>query len=1078
MNIYTVRRFSWCYLAIPMAFSLPLLPGSVVAASPWSVNGGNSLKVNDSYSSSEDNDIALQAQDVGSSLETKSSLNFEVTGNAVTGVSVRSGALANINQATLNVSGNSAQAVSVDGAQLNINGGEIYAEGTGATVIQALNKAQIDVNGARLYAKNGVAYGAFIQDSELSLNNSEFNIESAATGIMLSNNSKMDVLNSTINATSSLTNSALEVRNAQLTANNMTLSGAGNSTLHLAGYGTASMATANIKNSYLSGSGENTILAMNTTGVFDDVDIINTHEDGIAINVNNNANIQLNEVRVNSTSQGIWTASDTSSLTATASEFTTTGDRGIAVNAQYGNASLTDSKITTSGYGSYGIYTEVGVIAKNTPVSTTGDSAPAVLAARGGNIQISDSSLTTAGANSAGLFTFSGSTIDAEAIQVITRGDNSAAAQIKGGEQTVRNSVLSTEGNSAVISADDDGSISLSNTQMDSSQGGGIVVYGANLVVNMDTGSSLKAGNGILLSVMQDDSQTPAVATLNASDNVVLTGDAISDAVSKADLNLTQSRWTGAAQQANNVILNDSIWNISANSSVNHLSTVNSTVDFTQSPSWTTLTVHGDLSGGGLLAMKTQLGDDTSPTDQLKVEGNASGDYLVAINNMGGKGAATVNGIEVIGVQGDSTAASFNKQGRIVAGLYDYDLVRGKGDNSGRWYLVSEVTDKGQVNPGEDDTNNNPAPTPDEPNPIPDPDIDTGNKQPLPDPGNGSENNQPAPPTDNERQKSPPRIRSEAASYAGNIAAANTLFVTRMHDRIGEPQFSGDDNQSSLWLRQVGGHSNWNDTSGQLKTKANRYVAQLGADILATRINESEFILGTMVGYANERSHSSSNYSAPGSKGRTEGYSGGLYATWYSNAENREGLYVDSWLLYNRFKHTVQGSQLPEETYHSHGFTGSLESGYTLPVTKFMGSKGSINSVYLQPQIQMVWMGVRAGQHREDNGTLVKSEGSGNLQTRLGVRAFISGKDASDKDTEKRFQPFVEANWLHNSREFGVSMDDASISQDGTKNLAEVKLGVEAKLNNAFTMWGNTAVQMGEQSYTDASAMLGVKYQF
>jgi len=55
-------------------------------------------------------------------------------------------------------------------------------------------------------------------------------------------------------------------------------------------------------------------------------------------------------------------------------------------------------------------------------------------------------------------------------------------------------------------------------------------------------------------------------------------------------------------------------------------------------------------------------------------------------------------------------------------------------------------------------------------------------------------------------------------------------------------------------------------------------------------------------------------------------------------------------------------------------------------------------------------------------------------------------KIAIDDDKNREFRPFVEANWLHNTRDTRVRMDDISNSLSGTKNAGEVKLGVEGQI--------------------------------
>ena len=69
-------------------------------------------------------------------------------------------------------------------------------------------------------------------------------------------------------------------------------------------------------------------------------------------------------------------------------------------------------------------------------------------------------------------------------------------------------------------------------------------------------------------------------------------------------------------------------------------------------------------------------------------------------------------------------------------------------------------------------------------------------------------------------------------------------------------------------------------------------------------------------------------------------------------------------------------------------------------------------------------------------------------------------------------------NWIHNTESFGVKMDGVKISRDGARNLGEVRTGVEGKLNNRLSVWGNVGVQLGDKGYSDTQGMLGVKYSW
>ena len=546
-------------------------------------------------------------------------------------------------------------------------------------------------------------------------------------------------------------------------------------------------------------------------------------------------------------------------------------------------------------------------------------------------------------------------------------------------------------------------------------------------------------------------------------------------------LNMTDnSLWSGASYITSTTAgtgvislqMRDATWNMTHSSTLTDL-TLNSgaVVNFGHGgdEAWQTLTINEDFTGNdGKLVFNTVLHDDASETDKLTVLGNTSGNAFVAVNNIGGTGAQTVEGIEIIDVAGHSDG-TFEKAGRIVAGAYDYNVVQ-KGNN---WYLTSyiPVTPPDPVDPDPVD--------PHDPDPVdPDP-VDPVDPIPFdPDPVDPVDPIIPEP----EEPVAPPvteqQYRPEAGSYLANNYAANTLFMTRLHDRLGETQYvdmlTGEKKVTSLWMRNVGGHTRFKDGSGQLKTQSNSYVLQLGGD-LAQWSNDGldRWHIGAMAGYANSQNRTQSSLTGYASRGQVTGYSVGLYGTWYANDADKTGTYVDSWVLYNWFDNKVMGQEQATEKYKSSGITASVEAGYS-----FKLGESERNSYWLQPKAQVVWMDVQADDHREANGTRVKDDTAGNLMTRLGVKAFINGHNAIDDGKSREFQPFVEANWIHNTQTARVKMDDVSNDMRGTKNIGELKVGVEGQITPRLNVWSNVAQQVGDKGYSDTRGMLGVKYNF
>ena len=437
-----------------------------------------------------------------------------------------------------------------------------------------------------------------------------------------------------------------------------------------------------------------------------------------------------------------------------------------------------------------------------------------------------------------------------------------------------------------------------------------------------------------------------------------------------------------------------------------------------------TLAVDGNWTGnGGTVSLGTVLGGDDSLTDKLAISGNASGTTYVSVANEGGTGAQTLEGIELI-TTGSSTADAFVQRGRVVAGSYEYHLQQGSasGANMNNWYLTSQ---------------NQNAQT----------------------------------------------YRPERGSYASNLQAAATMFSMRLKDRQGGSVYTdpvtGERHESSLWVRSVGGHTEGRLSDGQSKYSANRMVFQLGGDVLNGSLGADDaWHLGLMGGYGKQYSNTHNSLSGYNSKGSVWGYSTGIYGTWYQNAKDKTGLYADSWMAWNWFDNSVKGDELAYEKYKSKGLTASLETGYVFHTGSYVTSGGMENNVYVTPQAQVLWSGVKADNHTEANGTTVEGRGSDNVQTRLGVRLSMTGQSRQDKGSVRQFEPFVEANWVYTAKDYGVKMGDSSADLQGSRNVAELKTGVEGRVSENLSVWGSVAQQLGANSYQDTQGMLGVKYAF
>lgn len=809
-------------------------------------------------------------------------------------------------------------------------------------------------------------------------------------------------------------------------------------------------------------------LAANNVTVGDGATIISHGDSSNAIRTaQSGSSIKIgNDAQLSTFGSSAYSAYATSSSQIELGKNALLSTEGTSAHALYATSSakiLVDDGMTITAIGSKasGIYSfnkgEVTGGSNNT-ITTSNTDAYGIYSYYDGNVALGQTNIITSGNAAYGIYAYSGKATVGGASSIITNGDGAHGvyARLYNARYTSPEVTLGDGSSIQVNSANATHGIYSTTAGLVTLEGGLNVATAGR---QTDGSYALYAAGGTI------DGSTGGQYNIDGDINAEGTGSLI-------DLNLTDgSVWNGAAYQSSlgesRIALTNASWNMDGDSSVSALTlNTGSQINFAHSdadPTFKTLTVTGNYHGdGGLLVMNTQLGDDNSPTDKLIVTGDTTGSTYVAVNNAGGIGALTTNGIKLIEVQGDSSG-QFVQQGRIVAGLYDYYLQRGDSSYTpptaydptqsalNDWYLISKL-------PPEE-----PEPPVVEPPEEPEP--------PVVDP------KEPEPPVVPNKPKDLV-VRPEAGSYIANHAAGNTLFTTRLHDRLGETQYTdvltGEEKVTSMWLRQIGGRNNFKDSSGQLKTSTNRYVMQLGGDIAQWSTDGLDrWHLGLMAGYANAKSHTHSNKSRHDSRSSIDGYSIGAYGTWYNNDADKTGLYVDTWLLYNWFKNSVNGDDLPSESYDSSGFTGSVESGYTFKVRESERRK-----VFIQPKAQLTWMGVKADRHVERNGTRVDSTGNNNLQTRLGVRAYMQGNATQDDNKDRTFEPFAEVNWIHNTQRFGVEMNNVKLSQDGARNIGEVKVGIEGQFSQRTSGWINIAQQIGDAGYNDTSGMLGIKYSF
>lgn len=543
----------------------------------------------------------------------------------------------------------------------------------------------------------------------------------------------------------------------------------------------------------------------------------------------------------------------------------------------------------------------------------------------------------------------------------------------------------------------------------------------------VQNGGQLFSGDGNALHVVGDHASVGL-----AIDNAQIQGNILNEGASAVDVSLRNgTRLTGSITNATSLGLADSEWQITADSSVGAMDLGNGTITF-QAPAastFSTLTVAGNYTGnGGTIQLNSALAGDNSSTNKLIVGGDSSGQTNVRVTNVGGAGAQTATGVEVVSVAGASNG-QFDLQGRAIGGQYEYFLVK----DGSNWYLRSQSStpvDPCQANPSLPECGGTTPPV----DPVTPPVV---------------------PPV-------VPILRPEPGAYLANLAAAQGMFNLGYHDR------HAGQNSGRAWVRVDGSRNGFSAMSRQLDITGNSQSLTVGADLWR---NENGSNAGVMLSSGNATSTSKSDLTRYYARGKVKGEALGIYGTlrYGNSADPYAGLYIDGSVQRAQFRNRVEGLALDPERYDTRAWQGALEAGYA-----FRLATSDSSSIYLEPQLQVGYSRWDSYRHTESNGTAVEANDADGMFGRVGMR--LSGITRWS-DSAAQVQPFLAVNWLHNRSEAEISMDSEVADARIPRTRAEVAAGASVKFSSRVGLWGSLSRQQGS-GYHQTAVSVGMSYDW
>lgn len=450
-------------------------------------------------------------------------------------------------------------------------------------------------------------------------------------------------------------------------------------------------------------------------------------------------------------------------------------------------------------------------------------------------------------------------------------------------------------------------------------------------------------------------------------------------------------------------------------------------------------TINGDYTGmsGSLIAMNSVLGDDNALTDHLTITGNSAGVSDIRISNIGGAGAKTVNGMQIVSVGGDSGAA-FSLSRPVVVGAWEYSLNQ---HSDGNWYLESAdttpVPDKDDNTDGNTDDGNGGN-------------TDGGNGGNT-DGGNSGNND-----GGNSGGYTPPEMSNlapEVGAYLGNYLAAQDMFLHKRDDR--DQLTLRNEEDLNTWMYVKGRYHENDVAGGKVNYDTTQYVMQVGSDFISKKMDTGILHSGVMFGAGQAKTDSTSTGSKRSAQGKVDGVNVGVYATWQEDQQLRKGSYIDSWASFGWYHNSLTSDGRSDESYDSHGFAVSLEAGHAWIV-----DSENERTWKIEPQIQAIYSYLDQENHTDADGVRISTPDNDGILGRVGVKtSYFDQKDV------QAWQPYVAVNWLKGAGQNDIAFNGEAFSNDTPDDRGQLELGITGKLNETTLISLRASGEWGENGY-------------
>lgn len=809
-----------------------------------------------------------------------------------------------------------------------------------------------------------------------------------------------------------------------------------------------------------------------------------------------------NTVRAGALPHGLVARNPGATLTANGTTVLTTGSIAMGAVADDGGVMiLNGNSITTRGSGSLGLFAVVEQAGAQFPatitgtgvtVETFGTNAHGAVASQNflgapSLISLTGSTVTTHAAGSHGLRAITGGTVNSNQTTVLTEGagSNGLHARDNGSSVNVNvTTVLSTGANAHGSIAESGGLITGndSTVRATGSNGSALYVAGAPGFVSAAnfTGSTLTNVNGPTIGVGGNGNVSLTNSSAGGSGQWLRVGTindfpplaaAVANPIGGTDPEGTEpppssplpralpvvpglanialsqstvdgSAFTAAGSVSNVTMADNSVWNMTADSNITNLDIRSSLVQYSApiGPEFKILTLNGNLSGGGLFGMNTDLGRIEG--DLLVIEGLGSGDHEIFVTNRGGSPTGPGQALRIVQTTDGIAGAQFalaNPGEQVEAGMFIYRLRlgnnRGNTPDPLAWYLVNETSGGGSIG-----------------GPI------------LSNEGRVIVNTVAVLPSTwfDELHTLHQRMGELRLGYdlpADQDSAPDAKAIVDGKSVIAKKSISvpeRNDPTWDVWIRTYGRRIN---AETDLGGRFHEYLwgAMLGAD-RSFRLENSRLWVGVFGGY----SRADRDFNVSGD-GETDSVFGGAYGTWISD----KGWYLDAVGKVNRLDNDLDAvsniGQRSHSGYRNWGIGASLEGG-----RQFVFEGGW----FIEPQLQAAYTHLSGEDYTTESGIRVRLDEANVFQLRAG---FLAGRKVTVG--KALLQPYLKASAIEALTDKGrIEADGLSVrpTLDGFR--FEGGVGIMAQLNERNQLYVDYTAAVGQKIEQPWSVNVGFRH--